>query len=326
LGFGVASKDEFWRFLLRRMLAMFQGRRVVSVTPYGRHRYVAILAQHLLKLRGLIDEHHFWINTDDADDLAFVKSLAAAYPDFFRLVYDSSRYSKKACVPRICWFWQKCDEDDTLYLKFDDDLVWMDDGAIERLMQFRLDNPEYLAVFPNTINNSLCSHLHQRMGLLPESPLVEYECLGEVSWQRWQTARDCHQTFLSLHEMGETARYHFATWQLGQYERFSINAMCWLGSDLAEPARRFEGDDEAWVTEIVPKETQRPCCIVGDSLVAHFAYGPQRVALEANTDLLSGYRKLAPQEHAAEIARLMPQPARGLAGRLRGLWKKPQVM
>jgi hypothetical protein len=101
---------------------MHQGRRVVSVTPYGRHRYVEILARHLLNLRPLIDEHHFWVNTDDADDLGFVHGLAAAYPDFFKLVYDSSRYSKKQCVPRICWFWQKCDEPDALYLKFDDDL------------------------------------------------------------------------------------------------------------------------------------------------------------------------------------------------------------
>jgi hypothetical protein len=121
------------------------------------------------------------------------------------------------------------------------------------------------------------------------------------------------------------ARYRFATWQLSQYERFSINAMCWLGRDLAEPARRFEGDDEAWVTEILPKEVQRPCCIVGDSLVAHFAYGPQRGGLEANTDTLSGYRKLAPPEHADAIRRLMPQASMGIASRIRGLWKRPQV-
>ena len=306
---------------------MFQGRRVVSVTPYGRHRYVELLATHLLGLRDLIDEHHFWINTDDEADLTFASALASAYPDFFRLVYDSSRYSKKACVPRICWFWQKCDEDDTLYLKFDDDLVWIAEGAIERLLQFRLENPEYLAVFPNTVNNSLCSHLHQRMGVLPESPPIEYECLGEVSWGRWQTAHDCHETFFRLHAAGQLDRYQFNNWTLGQYERFSINAMCWLGSDLAEAARRFEGDDEAWVTEHVPRETGRPCCIVGDALVAHFAYGPQRVGLEANADALSGYRALAPQEHAAEIARLMPvRKSQGFSGRLRGLLRRnPQV-
>ena len=64
---------------------MYQGRRVVSVTPYGRHRYVEILARYLLSLRPLIDEHHFWVNTDDADDLAFVEGLAAAVSDLASL-------------------------------------------------------------------------------------------------------------------------------------------------------------------------------------------------------------------------------------------------
>lgn len=299
---------------------MYQGRRVVSVTPYGRHRYVEILARHLLKLRPLIDEHHFWVNTDDADDLAFVQDLAASYPDFFKLVHDSSRFSKKQCVPRICWFWQKCDEPDTLYLKFDDDLVWIADGAVERLLEFRLAHPEYLCVFPNTVNNSLCSHLHQKLGLLPETPAIEYECLGNVSWARWQTARDCHETFFQLHAAGELGRYRFDDWVLKDYERFSINAMCWLGSDLAEVAKRFESDDEAWVTEIAPREAQRPCCIVGDALVAHFAYGPQRAGLELACDALAGYKALSPKEHHDEIERLIPkQPAPSFGKRMRNL-------
>ncbi len=144
------------------------------------------------------------------------------------------------------------------------------------------------------------------MGLLPEFPLIEYECLGEVSWGRWQTARDCHETFFRLYASDELKRYQFSTWQLGNYERFSINAMCWIGSDLAEPARRFERDDEAWVTEILPRETGRPCCIVGDSLVAHFAYGPQRAGLEANTEALAAYKAIAPSEHASRFATRPP--------------------
>jgi len=299
---------------------MYQGRRVVSVTPYGRHRYVEILARHLLNLRPLIDEHHFWVNTDDADDLAFVQGLAAAYPNFFKLVYDSSRYSRKQCVPRICWFWQKCDELDTLYLKFDDDLVWIADGAVERLLEFRLANPQYLCVFPNTVNNSLCSHLHQKLGLLPESPTIEYECLGDVSWSRWQTARDCHETFFRLHAAGELSKYRMDDRVLKDYERFSINAMCWLGSDLAEAAKRFESDDEAWVTEIVPREAERPCCIVGDSLVAHFAYGPQRAGLELACDALLAYKALAPREHHDAIERMIPKrPAPSFGKRMRNL-------
>jgi len=40
--------------------------------------------------------YQFWINTDDTADLAFVDALAASYPNFFRLIYDSSRFSRKA--------------------------------------------------------------------------------------------------------------------------------------------------------------------------------------------------------------------------------------
>jgi hypothetical protein len=296
---------------------MFQGRRVVSITPYGRRRYVEILAHYLLALRGVIDEHHFWINTDSGDDLQFVRELADAHPGFFRLVHDASRFSRKAVVPRICWFWQKCDQEDTLYLKFDDDLVWMDDGAIERLLAFRLEHPHYLAVFPNTINNSLCSHLHQRHGLLGDTPLIEYDCLGDVSWRRWQTARDCHETFFQLRAAGQLERFYFNTWVLSQYERYSINCMCWLGRDLAEPARRFVDDDEAWVTEILPREMGRPTAIVGDALVGHFAYSPQRAGLESNTDMLARYRALAAAHSPYMLRSAASATSDGVAARLR---------
>jgi hypothetical protein len=162
--------------------------------------------------------------------------------------------------------------------------------------------------------------LHQKQGLLPETPSIEYECLGDVSWSRWQTARDCHETFFRLHAAGELARYRLDDRVLKDYERFSINAMCWLGSDLAEAAKRFESDDEAWVTEIVPREAERPCCIVGDSLVAHFAYGPQRAGLELACDALAGYKALAPHEHHDAIERLIPKrPEPSLGKRMRNL-------
>jgi hypothetical protein len=107
---------------------------------------------------------------------------------------------------------------------------------------------------------------------------------------------------------------------LKDYERFSINAMCWLGSDLAEPAKRFESDDEAWITEIVPREVERPCCIVGNALVAHFAYGPQRAGLELACDALAAYKSLAPRERHDEIEQLIPRrPAPSFGKRVRNL-------
>lgn len=274
---------------------MFQSRRVVSTTAYGRRRYVQILAHYLLQLRGLIDEHHFWINTDNREDLDYVQRLARQYPTFFKVVDIAEPFNKKRPVPRISKFYTGYCEPDVIYLKFDDDIVWIDEGAVERLLAFRTANPEYFAVFPNLVNNSLCSHLHQRMGILPAVPRVEYKCAGKVSWKRWQTALACHETFHRFREAGELARYAFPRWVLGDFERFSINAMCWFGHDLAPYAARIRKDDERWLTEYIPKMSGRPTCITGDSLMAHFAYFTQRNDLEANSDILTRYQTLVEQ-------------------------------
>jgi hypothetical protein len=284
---------------------MYQGRRVVSVTPFGRRRYVELLAHYLLDLRDVIDEHQFWINTQCREDLDFVHDLADCYPDFFKLIKHRARYATDGMIARICPFWRQCNQPDTLYLKFDDDLVWMADGAIEKLLDFRLANPSYLIVFPNTINNSLCSHLHQRMGILPPEPPIEYECTGEISWRRWQTARECHETFFKHHKAGHLDRYRFDRWELTRFERFSINAMCWFGHDLAPWVRQFTGDDEHWTSQVVPERTGRTTCITGDSLVAHFAYGPQREGLEANTQTLDRYRAIVPRRHRMNRPRIL---------------------
>lgn len=275
---------------------MYRGQRVVSTTAYGRRRYVKLLAHYLLKLRGLIDEHHFWINTEDRADLEYVQGLAQQYPDFFKVAQIAEPFNRKKPVPRISKFYTGYCEPDVLYLKFDDDIVWIDDGAVERLLAFRMDNLDYFAIFPNLVNNSLCSHLHQRMGLLPDRPRVEYKCAGKVSWKRWQTALACHESFLRLQADGELRRYAFSRWELHDFERFSINAMCWLGQDLAPYAARIRKDDERWLTEYLPKMTGRPTCITGDSLMAHFAYFTQRTELEANSDVLSRYQALVDAE------------------------------
>ncbi len=59
--------------------------RVIGVTPAGRRRYLAALVPHLLAQRHILDEHHWWLNTDNADDVRFVEQVTAEHPDFFRI-------------------------------------------------------------------------------------------------------------------------------------------------------------------------------------------------------------------------------------------------
>src|SRR5262245_29694480 len=80
-----ADKD-FVIGLLTELLRMFNGHKVISVTPYGRRRYVSLLTNYLERARGLIDEHHFWVNAQNPPDLEWLQSCVASAPDFYRTV------------------------------------------------------------------------------------------------------------------------------------------------------------------------------------------------------------------------------------------------
>lgn len=53
-----------------------------------------------------------------------------------------------------------------LYVKIDDDVVWMADDTIPRLVTTKLAHPEYLIVSANIINSPLMGWLHYHMGAL----------------------------------------------------------------------------------------------------------------------------------------------------------------
>src|SRR5277367_6569424 len=101
--------------------------RLITVTPAGRKRYMELLVTYLLRSRDVISEHHWWLNTHDRDDIAYIHSTAAQYPDFFKVVslplpprskekaFDSfqiHRFFEHACWP------------DAVYVRLDDDIVW----------------------------------------------------------------------------------------------------------------------------------------------------------------------------------------------------------
>lgn len=61
-----------------------------------------------------------------------------------------------------------------LYVKIDDDMVWMADDTIPRLVTTKLEHPEYFLVSANVINSPLMGWVHYHMGALhPYFP--EYE-------------------------------------------------------------------------------------------------------------------------------------------------------
>jgi len=84
-------------------------------------------------------------------------------------------------------------ESGKLYIKMDDDVVWMADDTIPRLVTTKIAHPEYLIVSANVINSPLMGWMHYHMGAthpyLPEysgvmnPPTPDSNELTRKSWK-----------------------------------------------------------------------------------------------------------------------------------------------
>jgi hypothetical protein len=249
--------------------------RVIGVTPAGRRRYLSVLVPYLLRSRDILDEHHFWLNTTDPDDIAYIRALAKAYPDFFKVIEP---YLPVDGVRSIHQFFVFARESDAIYVRLDDDVCWLAENALERLVDCRIKNPEPFLVYANTINNAFCSHMHQRAGVIPlEAGVCSSNAFCAVGHGSSYFAETVHRSCFDLMQLDALARYDFAPLIADEFERVSINACVWFGRDIRDPDTE---EEEQWLSVECAKRTNRPNMVCGSALVVHFAFWTQREHLE----------------------------------------------
>jgi hypothetical protein len=183
---------------------MYNEHKIISVTPAGRKYCLEILTNHLLSLRGTIDEHHFWVNTKSNSDIEYMQTLHATYPNFFKLIYHEKDDTEVYTNLDIHKFFKNYTDKNTVYIRFDDDIIWIDnEEKLQDFIQFRIDNPKYFLIFANTINNGICNYIHQRTGALktfkecfdpndyfikdiggPGNDWFHNEAMGRSSWNK----------------------------------------------------------------------------------------------------------------------------------------------
>ena len=289
---------------------MLKDWRIVAVVVGGRSRHLEILLPYLAAQNALVDRCDLWCNTDDAQDVLYLRRKAAEAP-FFRVVeacepvdvpaplgaqpmFGSDRLSK--LDGSVHQFFRYCTDPDTIYVRFDDDICWVSSDAITNLVRFRLENRQFPIVFANTINNSICSFIHQQIGcILLNEGNCTYESNDRVGRLSGPFAELAHETFLEKLEAGQANDFLFPMWVANQYEQMSSNCICWLGQDFGYFGGEVATADETWLASVYPKELQQPNAICGTALVSHFAYSTQRRWLEENTSLLSRYKAAAGQ-------------------------------
>lgn len=267
-----------------------QPKKRIIVTPAGRGRYLEVLYEHLKAQRGSFDQWLLLMNTNHATDIGFCERLAARNEDWIDTRYaegsDPNRGNLNIHVLLNAW----ARDPDTVYLRLDDDVVFLGKNFVETMFQFRLANPEYFLVYGNIINNAIVSWIHQKLGNFEFEPHSGYNCTDGIGWNNPQFAKALHEAF--LRDPTDPKWTSFERWIATEYERVSINAISWFGKDLADVP--VGEDEEQWFSVHRPSELKRRNAVCGRAVCVHYAFHPQRDFLDNETDVLAQYKALAP--------------------------------
>jgi hypothetical protein len=95
---------------------------------------------------------------------------------------------------------------DTVYVRFDDDVVWINPRFFDTFLAFRLCHPEYFAVAPLIISNAMSTYLLQTFGKVRTSRPVGPDRFDPVGWINPTLARSLRAFLLELVVAGEVER------------------------------------------------------------------------------------------------------------------------
>jgi hypothetical protein len=268
-----------------------QMKRII-VTPAGRRRYLEILVEHLARQKNDFDFWHLWANTNVPEDLEYFDTLASKY-SWICVVHLPETVDTVSNMNIYKFFEIDSADPGALYLRLDDDIVFLSPNFVEDMFNYRSKNTENFLVYANIVNNSVISHIHQRFGNVKYPRKVGYECMDDIGWNDPVFADILHRQFIDDIRQSKTRKWAcFPKWILDRYERVSINSICWRGADFAEFGGIVGEDEELWLAVVKPAELSRPNVIFGGAVCAHFAFYTQRAHLDT-TNILEEYKSLA---------------------------------
>lgn len=167
---------------------MYKGFQIIACTAAGRRRYMRLLVPYVVSC-DIVDRYDIWVHTHNGADIAFFQRLASKYSKI-NLVWqpDGIVGGNETINP----FYKNCIDEDAIYFKVDDDVIWMEENAIKKMVDFRIDNPEYFLVSPLVINNPLCTYALEASGKLRIKQYQAASPFGELIWKSGQFAYELH--------------------------------------------------------------------------------------------------------------------------------------
>ncbi|KAI1117776.1 hypothetical protein F5Y14DRAFT_439065 [Nemania sp. NC0429] len=132
-----------------------KGLKIIGMVFFGRKRYVDILdcylQQNLASNGGYLDEVWFMIHTEVEEDLDWLNTHVANNPDY--KVVGGKDYKPKE--PGYGYLWNYATGNNTIYVKIDDDIIYIHEDAIPQLVHTRLAVPHAFAVSAHLVNSPI---------------------------------------------------------------------------------------------------------------------------------------------------------------------------
>lgn len=266
---------------------MYQRYKVKVLIFAGRKETMEILMPQIKS--DYIDEIIIGVNTNNQNDLEYIYLLK---DNFEKIVYEEVPKGIQRCSQEsFRYFYTKMEDEDTIYFKLDDDLIYIEPGYFEKTLEFRVNHPEYICVYPMIINNPLCNYLLAKKGVPLKYNNYDTPNLMYLTWKDPTVAEKLLEGFAKFKDVD--------IWKVDNFEfgkeynfngsfgciRPSINAICFFGKDFKDlNVKNYRSDDEEHLTNDV-FNCGRKSIILGDTLVTHYAFFTQRNYLNSKNVL-----------------------------------------
>ena len=319
---------------------MYRGYRVVAWTPYGRERTVTLLLSYMARehQRGIVDEFWLCMNTDESDphqngDRVYADNVASILPWVRQQIRpgpmhhldgmpphwrDGYRRLKQENTGRFFWYMQ---DRDTIYVRFDDDIIWVQEDAITNMIDCLLDyrgpkgiDKPPLAVFPIIWNNAISSWCLQKWGHVPlDWGRVQPSAVDPVGWKDGRFAEKIHELLLHHldHDHGDACLTPEVE-TLGMRQQFSVSCFAIRGDEYADINGLMDFDqeeEEHWLTQHRTGVVGRANVICGMAQVAHYTFFTHSHYIN-QTDILYRYWQHAEKvRQGVDEGRYVPEPA-----------------
>lgn len=175
---------------VQHQIAKPEGLKIIAFVFYGRPSRVEMLdcylKQNLVENGGFLDEVQWAVNTNKEEDIKWLDDVVLPSTTSYKKVMIGN--TNQGDFGNV---WQHV-ERRHLYIKIDDDVLFIDEHAIPELVDARMKHPDAFIVSANIVNNPLLGWVHYRMGALhpylPEmtapspSAAAEWRASKQPSW------------------------------------------------------------------------------------------------------------------------------------------------